>query len=307
MKSLALLAILVLHATGLWSRLPDQTRHDLVNTGANTAAVAAPATATSPAPGRIGAIPIRAGTGPLLLDAAGAIAFDTSTNTVLYSKNPTAQRPIASVTKLVTSLVILSRHSPAESVTIPRLPAYGPEDERIGLVPGETYRLSSLIEATLVQSANDAADSLARWDAGTQVKFAAQMNAKMGEWGITGTRFSGPSGLQDADNYASAEALGKIAKLALANPLIRQTVGHTEATITSGAGRIINLETTNKLLASGQYYGIKTGYTLAAGECFVGLTRINGHEVITVVLGSSDRFGATTTLTNWIGHTWQWL
>jgi D-alanyl-D-alanine carboxypeptidase (penicillin-binding protein 5/6) len=133
------------------------------------------------------------------------------------------------------------------------------------------------------------------------------MNAKTAEWGITDTHFTNPTGLQDAGNYASAEALTKIAGLSLASPLTRQTIRQSSATITSGGGRVIPLQTTNKLLDSGKYYGIKTGYTPAAGECFVGLTRIQGHEVITVVLGAGDRFGTTQTLTNWIGRNWQWL
>jgi D-alanyl-D-alanine carboxypeptidase len=138
-------------------------------------------------------------------------------------------------------------------------------------------------------------------------KFTARMNAKMAQWGISDTHFASASGLQDTNNYASAAALSKIAGLALANPNIRDIVKLTNATISSSAGRVFNLTSTNELLAGGEFYGIKTGYTPAAGECFVGLTRINGHEVVTVVLGAGDRFGATQTLANWISRNWQWL
>ena len=181
------------------------------------------------------------------------------------------------------------------------------EAETMGLVPGDTFKLSELLQAALVPSENDAADSLAITDSGSVSAFTDKMNAKMAQWGISGTHFASASGLADSDNYSTAAALAKIAGLALINPVIGETVSKPAISVTSGAGRTYNLKSTNNLLASGQFYGIKTGYTLLAGECFVGLARINGHDVITVVLGSNDRFGATTTLTNFIGRTWQWL
>jgi D-alanyl-D-alanine carboxypeptidase len=239
--------------------------------------------------------------------APSAMAIDADTGTVLYAKNIAQKRPIASVTKLATALVILGRHSPDETFIVPALPSYPPEAETIGLVPGDSFRLGNVLEAMLVPSANDAADALAIADSGSVAKFAAKMNAKMTEWGIGDTHFASASGLQDEGNYTTASSLAKIAALAIKNPILAGIVTHTSGTMTSSSGRVYSFNTTNELLATGQFYGIKTGYTPAAGECFVGLTRINGHAVITVILGASDRFGATTTLTNWIGHTWQWL
>jgi D-alanyl-D-alanine carboxypeptidase len=304
MKTLALLTILALQTLGWWPHLPDHARQNLVTAGTTDRAhPAAPPAHPAPIP----ALPVPIDPQPLQLPAASAFAVDAATGTVLYAQNAGARRPIASITKLVTVMVILSRHSPDELIRIPQLPNYQPADERIGLTAGETYRLDDLVRAALINSANDAADALALADAGTMPKFAARMNAKMAEWGITGTRFSNPTGLQDADNYASAEALAKIATLALANPLIRQTVSQPAAVITSRSGRTLNLTTTDDLLATGQFYGIKTGYTQAAGECFVGLTRIAGHEVVTVVLGADDRFGTTQALRTWIEQHWQWL
>ena len=233
--------------------------------------------------------------------------MDVGSGSVLFAQNSSRQLPIASITKMVTALVIMGRHNLTDVVTIPTLPSYNPEDERVGLVPGEQYQITDLLEALLVQSANDAADALAIADSGSIPKFSALMNAKMAEWGITGTRFISPSGLVDTGNYASADALSKIARLLVVNSFLRQIISEQSAIITSASGRIINLETTNQLLSGGNFYGIKTGYTAAAGECFVGLTRINGHEVITVVLGTSNRFGTTTTLANWITRNWQWL
>ncbi len=305
MKTLTLMLILGLHATGIWPHVSEETQTRLITASTDVPILTATAPAITPVP--IISSPIRVSTVPLDLATSSAIAIDTTSATVLYAKNADARRPIASITKLITALVILSRHSPDETVTIPTLPAYPVEAETMGLIPGDTFRLIDLLEITLVPSANDAADALAIWDAGSTTKFAAKMNAKMKEWGVTDTRFTTASGLVETNNYASASALAKIASLALKNPTLARIVGHSSGSAVSGQGRTYNFETTNDLLASGQFYGIKTGYTQAAGECFIGLTRVNGHEVITVVLGADNRFGATTTLTNWIGRTWDWL
>jgi D-alanyl-D-alanine carboxypeptidase (penicillin-binding protein 5/6) len=311
MKTLALLVTLALHSTGLWSHTPEPTRDRLTaiaTTDQPLAALQAPAPATGDFhPVSVGPLPIRTATEPFDAGAKSALALDTATGAVLYSKDPTARLPIASVTKLVTTLVIISRHQPTDRVTLAKLPDYQPYDERLGLAQGETYTVGDLLKATLINSANDAADALALYDAGTTAKFATHMNAKMAEWGIADTHFTNPTGLFDNDNYATADALAKIARLALTNSFVRDTIAQPNATITSTTGRVIPLETTNKLLATGQFYGIKTGYTPAAGECFVGLTRIDGHEVLTVVLGAGDRFGATQSLTNWISRNYQWL
>ncbi|HSX02445.1 MAG TPA: hypothetical protein VLI05_03990 [Candidatus Saccharimonadia bacterium] len=306
MKSLALMLALALQLTGLWAHLPASTRQHLANQAVGSPpAAAAPATTSaiiSPA------LPIHLGTEPFAPDPhTSVLALDRTTAAPLFAQNATKQRPIASVTKMITTLVILSRHSPTELVTIAKLPAYTSDDDTIGLQPGETYRLGDLVRAALIPSANDAADTLALYDSGSTTKFAAQMNLKLAAWGITGAHFTNPSGLQDTGNYATAEALGKVALLALQNPFIAQTVRQSSVSFTSTAGRTLTATSTNDLLATGQFYGIKTGYTLAAGECFVGLAHLDGHDVITVVLGSSDRFGETQTLVNWIKRNYQWL
>lgn len=305
MRNVALLITLGLHAVGIWDYTPSTWRDHLIAAGSETSLGVSTPLATSPL--NATSYPVQFGAEPLQLSTSSALAVDAATGTVLYSHNPNVRRPIASITKLVTSMVILSRHKPTDILQIPELPVYQVADERIGLQVGESYTVSDLLHATLINSGNDAADALAIADAGSIAKFANRMNAKMAEWGIEDTHFVGPSGLQDTNNYASAAALIKISRLALTNSFLKDTVNRPNATITSTSGRVIELATTNQLLATGQFYGIKTGYTPAAGECFVGLTRVNGHEVITVVLDASNRFGETQRLTNWLGRNWQWL
>lgn len=302
MKTLALIVILALHLSGLWGKIPSQASSILTSAGTGQ-----PANKVAIRPPAVGPVPVQTGTTSLDLPAAGAYAIDTSTGTVLYAKDADAPRPIASITKLATAIVMLSRHKPDTVVTIPKLPSYQTADQTLGFVPGEQYSLSDLVTATLVYSADDGADAMAIWDAGTTAKFAARMNAKMKEWGINGVHFSNPSGLIDQGNEASPAAVARIAQLALASPTIRQAVAMPQGSISSKEDRTITFVSTDDLLASGQFYGIKTGYTQAAGECFVGLTRIQGHNVVTVVLGANDRFGTTLQLTNWISQNWQWL
>lgn len=249
-------------------------------------------------------------TGPTRTDVlpagTSAYAIDVTTMTPLYAQDATTQRPIASVTKLMALLVVLSDHHVTDKVTVGKLPAYDPADERLGLTTGQTFSVGDLAQAALIASDNDAADALALYDAGSLEAFTTKMNRLLQRYGISGAHFTSATGLTDQNNYASAQALAKIAKLALVNPTIKQDVGITTSTISDGVGHTYRLTTTDDLLLNNQFHGIKTGYTDAAGQCFVGLTIVNGHEVITVVLHSGNRFGDTQTLINWIQGAWKW-
>ena len=120
MKTLALLAILALQSTGTWERLPETHQDRLTSTAAGTVAPAAsPAAITFPA----AALPVRTTEAPPpILNAVSAIAVDRATGTVLYTHNADAQRPIASITKLVTALVVSSGQDPQQRLTVPELP-----------------------------------------------------------------------------------------------------------------------------------------------------------------------------------------
>ncbi len=250
--------------------------------------------------------PTKIGSSTLELGARSVIAQDVASNVILYQKNINQQVPIASITKLATALVILQRHKLDEVITIPTLPAYSGEDEVIGLTAGQQYSVASLLRALLVASANDAADALALADSGTIPAFSAKMNRLIATWGLEHTRYNNPSGLVDEGNYSSASDLAKIAKLALTNPTLRQIVTESESTITDTGGKSSHPTSTNKLLADPRFHGIKTGYTVAAGQSVVSLATINGHDVVTVVLGSDDRFGETTKLADWLQKEYVW-
>jgi serine-type D-Ala-D-Ala carboxypeptidase (penicillin-binding protein 5/6) len=293
MKTLGIILATVIQVLGTW--------------GSPQPKLSPKPTTTAPNAITLDSIPVQTGTQALSLDASSALAVDTATGTILYSHNPNDKRPIASITKLVTCMVILSRHSVNQPVTIGKLPGYQPDDEILGLEQGQVFTVGELVQAALIQSADDSADALAIFDSGTRAAFAGRMNQLMTEWGIPDTHFSSASGLQDQNNYSTASSLIKIGELAMTNPTIRADVDMQTASITDSAGQIYNLTTIDQLLYGGSFYGIKTGYTGGAGESFVGITRVDGHPVITVVLDAGDRFGSTQSLVNWIGRNWAWL
>lgn len=260
-----------------------------------------------PAPRQWIAQPVRVGQENLSLRAKSALAIDFATAQVLHESASQAKLPIASITKMVTAMTVLESHKTDEIVTVPELPAFYPEEAQIGLRKGQRFLLGELLKAALIPSANDAAEALALWDSGTRAAFTAKMNRLAHQWGIRESNFASVSGLQDQDNFATAADLAKFAKIALANPEIRTWVATPASVISDREGKPYNLISTNQLLQDGRISGIKTGYTPAAGQSLIGLAEIRGRQVITVVLGSPDRFGETRKLLDWLERNWEWL
>jgi len=251
-------------------------------------------------------VPIKQADTDPYLQAASVYVVDTTTGTVLYQKNADQARPIASLTKIITILTILKEHKPSEQVTVPQLEPYKSGDALAGLTTGDQLLLKDLVAAALIPSDNDAADALAIYDSRTKDKFYGKMNTIAQEWGMTTARFASASGLQDAGNYASARDVATMARLGLHNKLFKDLTATKTMKITSKQGKVYTLETTNDLLDGVKVFGIKTGYTPASGECLVTRSLINGHEIITVVLSSPDRFGETTRLLDWVTQSYSW-
>ncbi len=252
-------------------------------------------------------LPYQSHNSVLTLGAKSALAIDLATGQELYSQNAAAKVPIASITKLVSALVILKTHSLDEKITVSQLPTYGPDDDTIALTSGEQLSLRALMQAALIGSANDAIDALAISDSGSLVNFSIKMNQLVADWGITDAHFVSASGLTNTNNYASAQSLAKLAALVLKNPFLAQAVKTKFVTISDTAGRSFSLTSTNQLLGATDYAGIKTGYTLAAGQCLLSLLKIHGQPVIGVVLNSPDRFAETVKLHDWVEENYTWL
>lgn len=241
------------------------------------------------------------------LSARAALSYDLVSGQVLYQKNSDAKLPIASLTKLVTAIVIAQRHAASEMITVPQLPAIDSSLTVIGIKAGERFTVGQLLSAAMISSAADAATALAIWDSGSQDAFVGKMNDFATNWDLSQTHFAGPVGLDNPANYSSARDLVRITEIALHNPIISAAVASRSQIITDQAGQKFNLTTTDQLLGDGKFYGVKTGTTADAGQCFVGFYRDSTRQLITVVLGSTDRFADTLNLTSTTLGDYQWL
>ena len=217
--------------------------------------------------------------------------FDADTGEALVEQNPDLPRCVASLTKMMTALLVLESGTDLNaSITIPA--SLTPElqsiranrGHTIGLQAGETVRRIDMMYAMLLPSANDAASVLAVDTSGSLAAFAAQMNVRAGQLGCKATHFTCPHGLYDGGNYSTARDVAKIALACYADPTYRQiadTMSYKLPATNVHPARTVT--TTNKLLQPGSGYyrsyahGMKTGFTTQAGRCFVTFAQQDGH------------------------------
>lgn len=238
--------------------------------------------------------------------APAGIIYDTGSGTNLLEKDISTPRPIASLAKLMTALVIMESHKPNEVVTVGKLPALGAEDQKLGLVEGEEITVGELLKAILIYSANDAANALAIYDSGSIEDFSKKMNDKAKLWGMTNSNFGEPSGLS-SENTSTPKDLIKLASVLSTNQTFKEITSTVNLKIYNQDGKAYNLTTTNKILGNGGVVGMKTGYTLDAGQCLITAVERNGRRLITVVLNSPDRFQESKNMIEWAfnNHIWQ--
>jgi len=230
------------------------------------------------------------------LDAKAAIIMEVRSATVIYRKNIEKRLPMASLTKLVSVLLLLKTADLKQVVTVPKtINEIGGSGAK--LRPGEKMIFADLLAAAIIQSANDALFSLVLQHSSTSLDFVAEMNRLVQGWGLTNTHFANPNGFDDDEHYSTAFELALIARKALQNQLIRNLAKTDELTISNLSGSFsYHLRTTNWLLGKYGIYGLKTGTTDNAGQCLITVFKYQGQEFITVVLGSSDRWTDTVNL-----------
>ena len=214
------------------------------------------------------------------------VVANVTTGDVLLARNADLRVPIASITKLMTVLVVLEHADLDDIVTVTRGAAVVGEST-IDLRPGERLTVRELVKAALVQSANDAAvalaDHVARGDRGA---FVAMMNAKARELGLRDTHFVNPDGLDAPGHYSSARDVTRLARIAMRSPVVREIVRTKETTISGGR----RLETWNDLLYTFPgLLGVKTGHTRGAGWSEVAAARGPGFVVYATLLGEPTR------------------
>ena len=231
------------------------------------------------------------------IQASSAILIDADSGTVLFERNADERRPPASTTKILTAVMLLENVAPDELIEADKS-ASETDGSSLYMLPGEKIAASELVYALMLRSANDACVAVAKHIAGSQAAFADMMNRKAAEIGARHTHFSNPNGLPAKDHWTTARDLAIIASYAMRIPEFRKVVGTRYHTITRDP-RNTDTFLKNRVKFLWHYPGadgIKTGFTVAAGRCFVGSATRRGWRLISVVLNSPDMFGETRQL-----------
>jgi len=227
---------------------------------------------------------------------ASGLLFDVDTGEVLWARKPAAERPIASLTKMMTALIIAEEHAPRETVRISaKVP--GVEGSRLGVLrAGRPVPLRGLFLGLILTSGNDAAVALAEHDAGSVAGFVKRMNLRASELELTCSRFAGPAGLQDNGNSSCAYDLASLARAGLANERIAAVTSMRSAEVPFPTrGGMLSLANNHYFVQSGiaglpkaQVTGVKTGLTNGAGRCYVTSARLGGRHLGVVLLDAHD-------------------
>jgi D-alanyl-D-alanine carboxypeptidase (penicillin-binding protein 5/6) len=220
------------------------------------------------------------------VSAKAAILLDANTGQVLYKKNDTSSRPVASTQKLLTALLVAEAGDLDKRVTITVADTQC-EPFKLYIKPGDSYTRRQLLHALMIRSSNDVARALARDNAGSLAAFSEKMNRRMRELGGTNSNFKNPNGLPAEGQYSTARDMARVAMVAYRNPTLRQIMKLKNYDFRFASGKVVPLRNTNRLLRTYTFCnGMKTGYTNLAGHCLISSGSHNGRDVIAVVLGS---------------------
>lgn len=238
---------------------------------------------------------------PPNIDAAAWMVYSVAGEAELGSHN--ADRPLApaSITKLMTAILVVEQALLTDPVEISTTAASTP----IGflgqprVLAGETWSVAELLANIMVQSGNDAAVALAEHVAGTAETFVEMMNRRAGELGMADTVFVTPNGLDHADQLSSARDLVLLGREALNHPEVMRAARIKQVLFVIGNRRVEVGSTNRDLGVYPGYLGLKTGDTLAAGQVLLSYTETPHDRLIAVVLGSGNRRLATRELITW--------
>jgi serine-type D-Ala-D-Ala carboxypeptidase (penicillin-binding protein 5/6) len=228
---------------------------------------------------------------PGRLSASGILILDLDSAQTLYQRSAAVERPMASLTKLMTALLIVERHDLGDMVTIPAEASrvYGSSAR---LTPGDRATVGDLLSALLIHSANDAAVTLAVHDSGSQKEFVKRMNARAAELGLRQTTYVNPTGLDEEGQESSPRDIAWLTMFALRFPAVAERMATPKAEFTTQNGAVISLTHTHALLhAEGSpIVAGKTGTTDGAGQCLLSIVHHANRRYLVVLLSSEDRY-----------------
>jgi serine-type D-Ala-D-Ala carboxypeptidase (penicillin-binding protein 5/6) len=229
--------------------------------------------------------------------AHGILLKELKSGHVLYEHDAGKRMSPASLTKIMSALVILEQGQLGDFVTISPNAARA-HKTHLRVKAGQIFRLEDLLKAMLIVSANDACLAAVEHVGGDEAQFVTLMNAKAAALGLSDTHFSNGCGFDDSDHYSTAEDLATLSVMALDHPIFRQLVREERAIITPVNGhRAYVLHNTNRLLGRiPGVEGIKTGFTSKAGRCLIAKVSQNGNDLLLVILNSKRRWNTAKNL-----------
>lgn len=241
-----------------------------------------------------------------ILSARAVLVLDLATDLPLYQKDANIPLPIASTTKIMTALVSSEYFKQNSVLTVKDGAAVA--GSRVGLVIGDNLNFRSLLYGMLLPSGNDAAYTIAENYPGGVLGFVSAMNKKALDLGLKNTHFENPAGFDSPKHFSSAYDLAKITKEALKNPNLARIFATKQTNIVSIDKKYTyQLSNLNRLLSDVKgVLGIKTGHTDEAKENLVTYVARDGHQILTILLGSDDRFGQSTKLIEWVYSNFTW-
>lgn len=239
------------------------------------------------------------------VSAKSAIITDVATGHEMFEKNSNFRHLSASTTKLMTALAALEKCLPENIITVGPVNTNGTQ---MGLASGDQVTVETLLYGMLMASGNDAAYVLAASCADSYDGFINLMNDRARSLEMANTHFDNPAGFDSDYNFSTAADLAKLAKDAVASPLISKIVGTKTIVLTDVSGiKTYYVENINKLLGEVDgVEGVKTGHTEEAGEILLTKATRGGNSIIVVVLSSQDRFEDSKKLIEWAFANYHW-
>lgn len=238
-------------------------------------------------------MPVVKASDALNLNAESAILIDAASGKILYEKDPDTKLPMASMTKIMSMLLIMENInngtlSYTDKVIISKN-ASGMGGSQVFLQEGEEYKVEDLLKCIAVSSANDAVVAMAEKVSGSVEAFVELMNQKAQELGLTNTHFANPHGLDNENHYSTARDMSRLAQELLKHEDILRFTSIYEDYLTKPNGSQVWLVNTNRLV---RFYegvdGLKTGYTTDAGYCLTATAKKNDFRIISVVMKASE-------------------
>lgn len=266
----------------------------------------------------VGRGPIVHQVAPPELSASAVLVADLTTGVEIYASNADAQLPPASTMKIVTALVASSILGLDEQLTVQEGDILDPTVfSNMQLQAGDVVGVRTLLHGLLIPSGADAAMTLAR-EAGNRLepgtadpvgRFVAEMNAWVAQHAMSNTHFTNPVGTDDPQHYTSARDLVRATSILLRDWLLARIVAMDAyvADIGGPNARQVELFNSNQLIARDDVFGIKTGTEEIAGQCLIAGFWRGDNQIITVVLGSADRYADTQAVMDAVDGTYRWL